>query len=243
MKRFSADKMLPTMTVFWGVLALILRRQLYITGMDVKGLLAENHPLGIALTVLTIAALIRSALYARKWGFAGEGAKTMDARLAGALGNAAAGAGILVTVLFAAPMTGSYLVTLWYWLGLAAAICLLAAGVVRMFGKSPFFLLHVAACLFYLVHIVTHYQLWSSNPQMQDYLFAMLGAMALMLFAFYTAAAEADCGSPRMKLGVGLAAVYLCLGELARSSCPGLYWGGFLWVLTDLYSMTEAAQK
>ena len=54
-----------------------------------------------------------------------------------------------------------------------------------------------ASCLFFLVHIVTRYQLWSANPQMQDYVFALLGAMALMFFGFYEASQAADCGNPR----------------------------------------------
>ena len=130
---------------------------------------------------------------------------------------------------------GNYLESAWYYLGLAAPVCLLLAGAANAMGKRPFFLLHVVPCLFFLVHIVTRYQFWSSQPQMQDYVFALLGAAELMFFGFYTAALEADCGSPGMRLGMGLSAVYLCMAELALSSCPGLYLGGMLWVLTELW--------
>ena len=121
-------------------------------------------------------------------------------------------------------------------------LCLLLAGISRALGKRPFFLLHVVVCLYFLLHIVNHYQLWSSQPQMQDYIFSLLGVMALMFFSFYTAALEADCGNDRMLFGMGLSAIYLCCAELARSSCPWLYLGGLVWVLTDLCSMRKCEQ-
>ena len=228
MTRKSGSGKLPVMMIF-GSTAFALRKLLYAGGVDARGLLLRNSPLGIALTVLTALALVFVVLTARKQ-------ETGDASVdfPAAIGNAAAGGGILVTVLTAAPMMGGYLENAWRILGFAAPVCLLLAGISRAFGKKPFFLLHVIACLFFLVHIVTRYQLWSSNPQLQDYVFALLGAAALMFFCFYTAAQEADCGNGRMKLGMGLAAVYLCLAELARSSCPALYLGGLVWVFTEL---------
>lgn len=242
MKRISAGKRFPAAIICWGILALVLRWQLYRTAVDAKNLLIRNHPLSIALTVLTVGVLIRILLSVRKLDGACCYEDYDSASFAGAFGSVAAGAGILVTVLTGSPMTGSYLENLWHILGLAAPVCFVLAGIARALGKKPFFLLHVVVCLFFLVHIVTRYQLWSGNPQMQDYVFALLGAMALMLFGFYTGAMEADCGNPRLKLGMGLAAIYLCTAELARSACPVLYLGGILWVLTDLGSIRYASE-
>ena len=243
MKRIFAGKSTLSVTVCWGILALVLRRQLYATGVDVKGLLVENHPLSIALTVLTIGVLIRNVLTARKK----EGTPTYEelysGSLTGAIGNVAAGAGILVTVLSADSGMGSYLESAWRMLGLAAPVCLLLAAITRMLGKKPFFLLHVVVCLFFVLHIVTRYQLWSGHPQMQDYLFSLLGAMALMFFGFYSAALEAGCGNLPVMRGMGLAAIYLCAAELAHTSCPALYLGGIVWVLTDLCSMRPMETK
>ena len=233
----SGSKKLPVMMLIWGITALVLRKVLYATAVDVKGLLLRNHPLSIALTVLTIGVLIRIVLAVRKLDAADNYEELYVSGLPGAIGNAAAGAGILVTVLTASPGMGSYLESAWRILGLAAPVCFVVAAMVRVFGKKPFFLLHVVACLFFVLHIVTRYQLWSGNPQMQDYVFSLLGTMTLLFFGFYIAAMEAGCGSFRMRFGMGLAAVYLCLGELARSSCPALYLGGILWVLTDLCSI------
>lgn len=240
MKGNSGSRKLTVMTVLFGIAALAMRRALYATAVDVKGLLVRNQPLGIALTVLTLGVLIRIALAVRKKD--GDVCETHpSANLPAALGSVAAAAGILVTAYTGGNPMSSPLENAWYVLGLAAAPCLLLAGVARLFGKQPIFLLHVTVCLFFVVHIVTRYQLWSANPQLQDYVFALLGAMALMFFGFYTAAREAECGNDRMKLGMGLAAIYLCLAELARSSCPALYLGGAIWVLTDLIGRKDVS--
>lgn len=241
MKRFSAGKSVLTATICWGVLALVLRWQLYRTGVDAKNLLVRNHPLGIALMVLTVGVLIRILLSVRKLESKKVYEEHTSANLPAAFGNLAVGAGILTTVLTATPMMGGYLETVWRILGLAAPVCLILAGVARLLGKRPFFLLYVVVCLFFVLNIVGRYQLWSGHPQMQDYIFSLLGAMALMFFAFYMAAQEAECGNWPMKVGMGLAAIYLCLAELANTSYPALYLGGVLWVLTELGTMRKVS--
>ena len=243
MRGNSGSKKLPVMVLIWGIAALVLRKTLYATAVDVKGLLPRYQPLEIALTVLTIGMLIRILLDARNQETSGDYEVFSAAGIPGAIGNLAAGAGILMTVQFAEPGMGSYLEIAWRFLGLAAPVCLLLAGIARLLGRKPFFLLHVVVCLFFVLHIVTRYQLWSGHPQMQAYVFSLLGAMALMFYGFYTAALEAGCGNYRMMRGMGLAAIYLCLVELARSVCPWLYLGGICWVLLDLCSMKDIQKK
>ena len=243
MKRDSGSAGLSVRMLLFGIVAMVLRRTLYATAVDVKGLLLRHQPLEIALIVLTIGAMIHIALAARKIAPSGSYEDCYGAGALGAIGNVAVGAGILVTVFSGEGMMGGYLDSAWRILGLAAPACMLLAGITRVIGKKPFFLLHVVTCLFFVVHIVAHYQLWSSNPQMQDYVFALMGAMALMFFGFYTAALEAGCGNISLLRGMGLAAIYLCTAELARSSCPGLYLGGILWVLTDLCGLRKARRE
>ena len=243
MNRNSGSHRLPVMMLIWGIAALVLRKTLYATAVDVKGLLVRYQPLEIALTVLTVGVLTRIVLAVYKQKGSDSYEDYRFAGLPGAVGNVAAGAGILVTVLTAAPGMGSYLETLWHYLGLAAPVCLLLAAFAKIGGKKPFFLLHVVVCLFLVLHIVTRYQAWSGHPQTQDYIFALLGDMCLVFFGFYTAALEAGCGNFRMMQGMGLAGIYLCSAELARSSCPALYLGGIVWMLTELCSMQAPEKK
>ena len=222
-----------------GLVALVLRWQLYRTAVDAKGLLVRMHPLSLVLMALTAAVLLMIYVAVRKQEESVSFEERVPNGILAALGHGLLAVSILSTVLSGNPRAIGYLATAWRWLGFAAPLCLVLAGADRLLGRKSFFLLHVVPCLFLVVHIVSHYQSWSGDPQMQDYVFALLGAMALMFFGFYTAAMEAGCGSRRMLLGMGLAAIYLCLAEAAHSAYPLLYLAGMIWVMTDLHSLGE----
>ncbi len=241
MNQNSGSRKLPLIMLAFGIAGLLLRMGLYAVVVDAKGLLLRNHPLTIALTVLTAAALTVVVLAVRKMEKDCCFEDCYPANMPAALGSVAAAVGILATVFLGAPAMGGYLGRAWRLLGLAAPVGLLLCAMARVQGNRPFFLCHVAVCLFYVLHVVTRYQLWSGNPQLQDYLFSLLGCMTLMFFGFYAAALEAGCGNRRMTMAMGLAAIYLCMTELGQSSDPWLYLGGTLWVLTDLVSMRKPA--
>lgn len=234
---------LPLAMVVLGNFAMVLRRQLYVNAVDHKGLLLRGTSLEILLLALTgvALALIFLGLKNDRGGNGYE--ENFSASVPAGLGHVAAATGIFTMVrgtVFGMP---GYMGLLWQLLGMAAPVCLVLAGILRILGKKPFFLLHVIPCLFLLVHTVGNYQIWSSNPQMQDYLFALLAILSLILFAHHTAAFEAGLGNRKMVLGAGLAAVYLCLAEMGWTDYPGFYFGCMFWALTGLCKAAPAAQE
>ena len=60
MKRNAGSKVLPVLIL--GLAAFALRTGLYAAATDAKGLLVRNHPLELALSVLTGLALVLAAL-------------------------------------------------------------------------------------------------------------------------------------------------------------------------------------
>ena len=72
----------------------------------------------------------------------------------------------------------------------------------------------------------------------QDYGFALLGGMALALFAYYTAGFDVGMGRRRMQLFMAMAAVYLLAAELATTGYPWLLLGGIVWAMTDICTLT-----
>jgi hypothetical protein len=236
-KRYTI--LLPVLTAILGIACAAARWGLYLLATDSKGLLVPGHPLALFSWVLTAIAVVLS--FSMAWMLKGSNhyCANFQPSAAAAIGSFVMAGGILLAVVcgWGSPMMLDRVCST---AGILSVPAIITAGIQRYLGKKPFFLFHVAACLFFLIHIVSHYQLWSGNPQMQDYVFSLLGATALMLFGFYAAAMEAGCGDRRMTLGTGLAAIYLCLAELARSSCPWLYLGGILWVLTDLLSLQNS---
>lgn len=236
MKKLLKPNHLPMAAAGLGGIALVLRRMLYAFAVDEKNLLPMYHPLELALAAVSVAAL--AYIFFTVWKLDGSDAYADNFRpsLSAGIGHVLAASGILVTVLSNAPMMSGYLGTLWQYLGYLAPVFLVVAGAARVQGRQPNFLLHLIPSLFLVIHIINHYQFWCGNPQLQDYVFTLLGTMALMLFGFYNAAFDADLGKRRMQMGMGLAAVYLCMAELAVSRYPFLYLGGIAWALTDLCS-------
>lgn len=243
MKHLFKSANLPTIAVGLGFIAQIMRRLLYTVAVDEKNLLLANHPLEMGLLLLS--ALTLAFLGLSVWKLDGSGAyednftPSRQARN----GHIAAAVGIALTVLTNQPRMPGNLGSIWQVLGYLSPLCLLAAGLCRGQGQKPFFLLHLIPALFLTMHIVNHYQTWCASPQLQDYLFTLLGTMALMFFVFYTACFDAELGRRRMQLGMGLAAVYLLIAELAATRYPWLYLGGIVLVLTDLCSLTPQPKR
>ena len=243
MIEFMKDRMYQVLAVFTGLTAFALRKILYLTAVDAKGLLRPFSAPEVALLVLTALFLLLLLLMLSREKLYYRYEKLHWSGLPAALGHWAAAVGLLLTLRLGPVVDAGKMTGLWTVLGWAAAVCLFLAGGMRLLKKKPFFLLHVVFCVFLLLHLVIHTRYWSAIPQVQEYLFALLGAVALAMFSYYTAALEAGCGNSRLLQGTGLAAVYFCLAELAASGYPGLYLGGMLWALTGLCGLKPAEKK
>lgn len=243
MKKLLDTKNLPRLVTVLGCTGWLLRMWLYRFAVDAKNLLVRNHPLELLLWLVTAGAAVLIAV--KVWKLDGSRAYEDNFRASSwaGMGHFAAAAGILVTVLFAQETTQGSLYALWKGLGILAALALAWAGVSRMQGSRPLFLTHLAACAFLLIHMVGHYRGWSGNPQLQDYVFDLLGCVALTLFAYYETAFDAGMGRRRMQLATGLLAAYFGYVAVSGSQYPLLYAGGVAWALTDLCSLTPKQES
>ena len=243
MKNRKKGFTLPMIMLLFGNIAMVLRRQLYLTAVDHKGLLQRGTLLENLLLLLAAAvfAIIFLALKNDKGSNVYE--ENYTASIPAGLGHVAAATGIYLLVRYSLfPMFG-LVGQFWQILGLAAPVCLILAGILRILGKKPFFLLHVSPCVFLLIHVVGCYKLWSSNPQMQDYFFALLASLAMALFAHHTAAFAAGLGNRKLVLGSGLAATFLCLAELGWTDYPAFYFGCMFWAVTGICKVIPASSE
>ncbi len=234
MKNTGKPHILPALAVGMGAFALVLRNILYAVAVDGKGLLVPDHPVELALGVLSGAVLAFLAVMV--WNLDGSDAyaDNFSPSRAAFFGHLAAAAGILVTVLTSSPRMTGYLGTAWMVLGRLSPVCLVLAGWKRRKGVQPYFALHLVPALFLVLHIINHYQMWCGDSQLQDYIFEVFGSIGMMFFAFYTACFDVGVGKRRRQLIMGLGAIYLLTAELATSRYPWLYLGGILWAMTDL---------
>lgn len=242
MKPILKSKTLPFLIAALGGVGALLRLQLYAAAVDEKNLLIPGHPLELLLLGLTAA--VAAVIVVGVWPLYGSTRypDNFGPSVPGAIGSVLAGLGIALTVLLA-ENDGGRMYYVWKGLGLLSAPCLVMAGFCRLRGKRPQFLLHGVVCVFFLLHMICHYRTWSTNPQLQDYLFSLLACVALTAFAYYQTAFDAGSGKRRSQLAAGLMGAYLSLVALSGTDAPLLYGGCAIWALTDLCSLTPVRRR
>ncbi len=233
MNTYPKVKSLPILTAVLGIAALVLRILLYRFGQDAQGLLVDSHILNIAVWAVTAFAAVLVCLIVFQLDGSLKYADNFSASPAAAAGTFALAGGIAVTLLTS---LGAWarLEQLRNLAALLAVPSLIWVGICRWRGKRPSFLFHAALCLYLTLYAVSHYQTWSSLPQLQDYLFAVAGAILLTLFAYYQTAFDVGLGKRRMQLGTGLMAAFFCIAAPAGGDDPMLYFSGAFWALTNL---------
>ena len=234
---------LPAVVVALSVLAFGLRRGLYAAAVDEKGLLTAGHPLQILLWAVVLAGTALILLAVRKLDGGNAYEENFRASNFAALGHFLMGCTVLLMTLLQEVPLGTGVNRIWKLLGFACGPAMLWAGFCRMKGKRPFFGIHAGLCLYLLLYLVSRYQSWSGNPQLQDYVFELLAAVALVLFSYHCAAFEAGMGQRRTQLALGLLAVLLCGAANFRAQVPALYASGLVWALSDLCRLDPPPKK
>lgn len=230
MKTLLHSKNLPRVTLVLGVAGMVLQTLLFTFAVDEKDLLT-SHPLGFALAGLTLAAIALILAGVLRWNREPLIPVWKDSWDLATL-SATLGFG---SVLFYDGFADSRLVLVRNLLAIASAVALVVLFVLDRKEKDHHFLLYTVLCIFFAVHLVSCYQLWSSNPQIMDYLFTLLAYVGLMLYFYQKAAALVGFRQEKRMLAIGLLAVFFCYTSLldtGRISLLQLFCGS--WVLTDL---------
>lgn len=160
------------------------------------------------------------------------------ASLWGAVGTAAAAAGILtasVGKLFSGTDTLTSLDAI---LGFCGAASLLFLSRCRLQGRHPSIVFHAVVCVYLMVDLVCVYRLRSSDPQVWQYCFSLLASVAVMLSCYYDAAFSANTGCRKKHAISHMAAVYLCLLSLPSAENPIFYLTMAVWMFTNLCNLT-----
>lgn len=226
MKHSLGPKYLPALSLTCGLLVLGLRWLLYATGVDDRGLIPRSDPLNI-LCWLPVAVgslvLARTVFRMEDPAPAGE-----QPSLSAALGCFCAGVGLVFNVLGETGGPKDTLAGICTALGLACAAGMFLAGVRRLTGKPPLFLIHGALALFFALNLADQYRIWSRTPQVQDYVFSLFACVGMMLCAYLRAAHEIG-GRRRGWMFWGLMTGILSLGAAVNTQMPVFYLGCGLW--------------
>lgn len=237
MKKILDSANLPLITLVCGAAGFLLRIWLLATGFDEKGLLISGHPaiwlLGLLSTAMIVFLFLGTGrlLEAPKYRF------NFPASLPGGVGTVLAAAGILICTLveaFAGPDPFGIAVCV---AGAITVPALCWIGCCRWKGIHPSPVFHVAASIYLLLRLVWMYRQWSSDPQLQDYVFQLLALTCLMLACYNRSAFDANMGTRRAYVFFNLAAVFFCLVSLPGCDSAVFYFSTGVWMLTNLCSL------
>lgn len=239
MNRSEKYSALPLAALSLGIVGAFLRWGLYNLAAEEYGLLAPKHPLSYLLLAVTVCALVFLAIVSKKKPIQTAAAPTTLV----AVGYLIAAAGILVNSMVTPAAASGWLGLVLTGLGYLAPIALIVGTLSCLRGRAPGMACHLTGCLYYIFYIINHYRSWSSNPQLQDCVFALLGSMAMVLFLFYCAAQNVGLGRPALRRCAGLAAIFFCTVQLSSLTELALYFGSMLWALIVLCSPEAPVQE
>lgn len=221
-------------TVSLGLLSFYLHRTMVHTCIDSKGLLIDGNLPGRLLWVVGIAMGLLLGLMVRTVGGNGSYEDNFPRSLPSGL-LATAGGALMLTAVRAMTFDAPWQ----FWLGIAAGIAMIAAGVLRCFGRRPPFLLHGLVCLFMINVLIRNYQRWSADPQLHDYAYQLLAGVLLMLAAFHRTCCDAGLLQRKKLITTCLTAAFCCLASLGDALMPRFYLGSALWALGSVCNVAQ----
>ena len=199
-----------------GIVAMLVRGMMYSYFIDDRGLLMTGRPEVIYLAVLTLAAVVLCFLTK-------EPEKTryraVDAYI-----------WFLMAFLWPQSLSDTAASTMRLLFALSRYVGAALAAVLAYFAfrkKKPVFGLSAGLCVCFILRLVASYQVWSRDPQIQDYIFELLACLCLTAFFYQQTALEAGLGSKTWRLRFGFLGCYLCLAACMslRLSYPYLWFG------------------
>ena len=226
------NKFYPLLALGMGAVGAFARFTLY-RFVQVDGMLPKFHPLDLLCWVL--AAVFAGLLIpsVRKVRPSAEFRRSFPRRTNLIAPGVTAAAGMLVTVLEGLALT-SKLHLVWLLLGFASIPALVVIGMQRTQGNMPAAWLYSILCLFYGVHLILCYQIWSGNPQIPDYSFQLLACVSLVLASYHRSAFSAGLGKRRGHLIFSLLSGFFCTLCCVHSDFPWLYLTSGAFFLCDL---------
>lgn len=220
-----------------GLVGLVCRVWLFAGGTDEKGLLVPGHPGGIVSCIIAAGAVIGFILMFRDAPRKAKYRKLFPASKAAAAGTAAAAVGICWSIVALWGQDLQRLGVACGVLGFVAGAALLLAAYARFRGARPNFLLSALVAMFLIIFLLSHYQSWSAEPEVQRYVF-QLAALACLTLRFYLQAAlDLKMGSVRALVTADLCAIPLCCLALPGSGDWVMYFGMVIFLSLSLSSM------
>lgn len=243
MKAFFRRNLLPLLALELGILGALLRGILYAENIDDHGLLPLFDFAEVLLWAVTLFMIV-SLIWTTRNLHRGTGYTfNYPPSVFQAIAMALSAIGFVVSsamVLFSGADT---VATVSAAFGILSGLILLYLAFCRWKGIHPSAFFPLIICIFLIVRLVYCYRLWSSDPQLQNYLFPLLSNVCAMLAAYYTTAFTDGRGSRKLHTVFHLATAYFALASLPVCEDILFYLSLGLWMFADLCNLTPAPKK
>lgn len=214
-----------------GLMTWVLRWRLLSTAVDEKGLLAAGHPLSIISWVLAVGMVLLAVLCFRK----------MPEKIA-------VPGSQLSAVLRALAMA---IACILFWeedlLGKAAALAAAVTAVVSLASlavkkeKLPAAALDIPMLIFFLLCLLSRYQVWSAEPELQRYGFSLLALVCLMVATYQRSAVSLGLAKGRFFLASGCLGVFFAFAAGADPGFTALFLILGTWMFAELGTVKAEA--
>ena len=236
MKKNTIPNILPVVTLGAGALGLYLQMWLFATGVDKAGLLLKSHPSNTLLFVLTAIVMAVIVLYLSTVRDIPAYKYLFPQSIPAAVGCMVAAAGVVASVISELIQNQDTISVIACILGALTALSLVSTGICRQKRKRPNYYLHFAITAYLMIHVVSQYRSWSSEPQLQNYIFQLLASVFLMLCCYYRTLLDNGVNNRRRYVFFNYCALFFCC--LSLVSDQWLFYASMgIWMFSEQCSL------
>lgn len=232
---FLRPSILPLFTLIVGAVGFILRFLFLRT--KVGSLLPVNHPLEIALYILTACTLAALAICVIPLKLLPRRHRRIFRKTFYApMGCTAAAIGILITGMQQLLKEQNGLNAILMVLAFVAAICFGFLAFARQKGSRPHYMVHAGIIVYLMLNLVCQYRVWSPEPQLGLYFFPLMACVCLMFSAYQALCLDLQKEDRRAYAFFNQAALFFCMVSLAGAQ-RYFYLGMGIYCATNLCTM------
>ena len=216
MKFFRRPASLPIICAVLGLLGMGLRFWLLETAVDEKGLLT-SHPANIGTLLVCLLAAGAVMLVTLGRGDSKKASGMFPASIPGALSTVVAAVAMALTGVTCLRESTGYLLRIAGVAGILGGVSCLLLALCRFKGFRAHWLLRGVVCVFFMFHLLQHYQAWFSQPQLWAYIYDLLAHVALMATAYQRLALDLGMDGRKAYIATSQLTGVLCLLALPGS--------------------------
>lgn len=236
MRPILRPKHLPFLILTCSILGFVLRLWALGGGPDAEGLYTTRPIPWLLFWVVTVPTLALTGWTASTLKTPGSFSDNFPVSLSHAIGSAVAVLGIALSAISQLAARADRLSGICGVVGILAAIAMAVVAYSRVRGNKPFFLCHIAVCLYLALVIFERCKAWGNEPQFGVFLVPFLALVFVMLAAYHLATFDVDLGDRRKSFFWSLGAAYFCIVSLADRTNMVFFGCMAIWLLTNLCS-------